>query len=284
VADAGGNFAGEDGGDEFVAARLAKNKRSAGNELAAAGKENDVFEEAQGTGAAAILVVDLAIDVIRVRQINQFGAMLEEAVVPAVEAHASGGAGPRFGIAVQVEQHELPGVELEALLAERGVDRTAEGHELRFDSGKLRESTHGVEHFFQKAAADIGLWETLRDVEAADQAFLLFEDVEGIAGGGAVFESDAAAEGVGFEKTLDEVERAAVVPMQLIMPVARFFLEERLELADTGLPKVENIHGRRAVPQRRFMIAETAAAARKGRNTGVEPGGVCYSCDTGPRS
>ncbi len=105
---------------------------------------------------------------------------------------------------------------------------------------------------------------------------MLFEDVEGIAGGGAVFESDAAAEGVGFEKTLDEVERAAVVPMQLVMPVARFFLEERLELADTGLPKVENIHGRRAVPQRRFMIAETAVAARKGRNTGVEPGGVCY--------
>src|SRR5712692_10643459 len=128
VADAGGNFAGEDGGDEFVAARLAKNKRSAGNELAAAGKENDVFEEAQGASAAAILVVDLAIDVIRVRQINQFGALLEEAVVPAVEAHAGGGAGPRFGIAVQVEQHELSGVELEALLAQRGVDRTAEGH------------------------------------------------------------------------------------------------------------------------------------------------------------
>src|SRR6266852_5608545 len=97
---------------------------------------------------------------------------------------------------------------------------------------------------------------------AAGYSFYVLEEQNGLIGG-AVFESDAAAEGVGFEKTLDEVKRAAVVPMQLVMPVARFFLEERLELADTGLPKVENIHGRRAVPQRRFMIAETAVAARK---------------------
>jgi hypothetical protein len=35
--------------------------------------------------------------------------------------------------------------------------------------------------------------------------------------------------------------------MQLVMPVSGFFLEQRLELADAGLAKVQDIHlGRRS--------------------------------------
>ncbi len=34
--------------------------------------------------------------------------------------------------------------------------------------------------------------------------------------------------------------------MQLIVPVPRFFLEQRLELANAGLAEVQNIHQRAA--------------------------------------
>jgi hypothetical protein len=34
--------------------------------------------------------------------------------------------------------------------------------------------------------------------------------------------------------------------MQLVVPMARFFLEQRLKLADAGLAKVEDIHRRAA--------------------------------------
>src|SRR5260370_13702525 len=62
VADAGGDFAGEDGGDEIVAARLVKNERCALDELAAAGNQDDVFQEFHGAAADAVLVVDFAFD------------------------------------------------------------------------------------------------------------------------------------------------------------------------------------------------------------------------------
>jgi hypothetical protein len=44
VADAGGDFAGEDRGDEIVAAWLVKNEGGARNKLAAARKKEDVFQ------------------------------------------------------------------------------------------------------------------------------------------------------------------------------------------------------------------------------------------------
>jgi hypothetical protein len=49
---------------------------------------------------------------------------------------------------------------------------------------------------------------------------------------------------VGFQETFDEVERAAIIPMQLVVPVTSFFFEERLKLTNAGLTEVEDIHGR----------------------------------------
>src|SRR6266481_2021258 len=81
------------------------------------------------------------------------------------------------------------------------------------------------------------------DVQAANQTFLLFEDVERIAGGGAALEGHAAGEGVGVQEALDEVECAAVVPMELVAPVARFFFEQRLNLTDRSLAQIDDVHG-----------------------------------------
>src|SRR5229473_2165938 len=104
------------------------------------------------------------------------------------------------------------------------------------------------------------------DVQAANQTFLLFEDVERIAGGGAAFERHAAGEGVGVEEALDEVERAAVIPMQFVAPVARFFFEQRLNLTDRSLAQIDDVHGGKdscAAPAAR--IHHKGGAGSKGR-------------------
>src|SRR5258707_3605456 len=243
VADTGGDFAGENAGDEIVAAGLVKNEGCAGHELAATGKQNDVLQKFQRAGAAAVLVVDLAVDVTGVSQINQLGARLEVAVIPAVEAHARGSAGFRFVQLLQIQKHELARIEVKSLVEQGRVNGAAEGHELRFDAREVRDGAHGVKHLFEQAAADGILRELGRDIQAADQAFLVFEDVKGIPGSNTVFVSDAAGQGVGVQEAFDELESAAVVPMQFVAPVARFFFEERLNLADGGLSQIDNIHG-----------------------------------------
>lgn len=66
VADAGRDFAGEDGADKIVAARIVEDEGSARNELAAAGEQNNIFEKAKSAGLAAVLIVDVAVDVVGV--------------------------------------------------------------------------------------------------------------------------------------------------------------------------------------------------------------------------
>ena len=85
VANPFGNFAGQHGADQVVAARMPQHKRSARLELSAARQQDDVLQEFQRAVSRAVLIVDVAINVIRVRQINQLGAWLKVAVVPAIQ-------------------------------------------------------------------------------------------------------------------------------------------------------------------------------------------------------
>jgi len=71
------------------------------HELPAAGKQDDVLRNFSAPEAAAVLVVDHAINVIRVRQIDQLGARLKVAVIPAVDPHARRGAAFASGKLVQ---------------------------------------------------------------------------------------------------------------------------------------------------------------------------------------
>ena len=192
VADARRNLAGEDRAHQIIAARIVQNEGSAGDELAAAGQENNVFQKAQRAGLAAILVVDVTVDMVGVRQINQFGAGVEVAVVPAGKTQTGRGRDAEFGGLVQVHEHELPSVKLESLFGEGPLDGAAERHELRFDAAQVGDGAHREEHFFEHAARDCGLFETGRSVKAADQAFVLFQNVKRVPGSGAVFVGDAA--------------------------------------------------------------------------------------------
>ena len=49
---------------------------------------------------------------------------------------------------------------------------------------------------------------------------------------------------MGLEEPLNEFEGAAIVPMKVVAPVASFFFEKRLQLADRGLAEIDDIHGR----------------------------------------
>jgi len=64
----------------------------------------------------------------------------------------------------------------------------------------------------------------------------------GVPGRRAVFKGRATAQCVRFQEALDEVQRAAIVPVQLVAPVARLFFEQRLDLTHADLPEIDDIH------------------------------------------
>src|SRR5258708_12213446 len=107
----------------------------------------------------------------------------------------------------------------------------------------MRDGTHRGEHLLEELPADGILREFGGDIQAADQAFLFLENVEGISRGETVFESHAAGEGVGVKEAFDEFEGAAVVPMQFVAPVPRFLFEKRLNLSNGALSQIAAVHG-----------------------------------------
>src|SRR5258707_13555087 len=64
--------------------------------------------------------------------------------------------------------------------------------------------------------------------------------------------------------------------MQLVVPVARFFLEQRLKLADAGLAKVEDIHRRAA----RAQLYDSRFGKPRAKG-GVAWAVTATACDTG---
>src|SRR5208337_3843543 len=70
VADTGRDFTGEDRAHQIFAAGMAQDEGGVGHELAAARQENNVFQEFQRAMPRAVLIVDIAINVIRISQIN----------------------------------------------------------------------------------------------------------------------------------------------------------------------------------------------------------------------
>ena len=108
----------------------------------------------------------------------------------------------------------------------------------------MRDGAHREQHLLEEPPADGMLRKFGRDVQPPDQSFLIFEDVEGISRCRPAFERYAAGKGVCVKEPLDEFEGAAVVPMQFVAPMPRFFLEQRLNLTDCGLSQIDDVHGR----------------------------------------
>src|SRR5260370_37248953 len=69
--------------------RRPKDKRRIGLKLSAAGQDDDVLQKTQRARFAAILVIDFAVNVIRVGELDQPRARFEVAVVPPLEDQPS---------------------------------------------------------------------------------------------------------------------------------------------------------------------------------------------------
>ena len=108
----------------------------------------------------------------------------------------------------------------------------------------MRDGAHREQHLLEEPPADGILRKFGRDVQPPDQPFLIFEDVEGIARCRPAFERYAASQGVCVKEPFDEFEGAAIVPMQFVAPMPRFFFEQRLNLTDCGLSQIDDVHGR----------------------------------------
>ena len=130
----------------------------------------------------------------------------------------------------------------ESLRAQSLVHRAAKGHELRFDALHLRQGAHAVKHFLEQPAANRTLVLLGRDVHSANQTLVILQDIEGVADGGAAIESHAARQGVSVQETLNQFQRAAVVPMELIAPMVSLLMEEWLDLPNSRLAKVDDVH------------------------------------------
>src|SRR5262249_30811127 len=145
------------------------------------------------------------------------------------------------------QQHELPGVESKTLLDQNSVQGTAEGHQLRLDALDVRNAAKAFEHLAQQHLTDRELWVARRDKQPAHQSLVLLEYVEAVAGGLAVLHRGATSKRARVKELHDQVERAAVVPVQLFAPMPRLFLEQRLELAGVHLAQVHDGHGGRSL-------------------------------------
>ena len=228
---------------QLIAARLVQKERRTRYKLPTARQQDNVLQEFQRARAAAILVVDFAVHVIGVCQINELGARIKVAVVPLGQAQACGSPRLRFRYFVQIEEHELARVEAKALVEQRRVHRPAKRHELGLNTREVWDRAHRVEHFFEQPAAQSFLRKLAGNVEPTDETLLVFEDIKRISRSRAILEGHAAGKRTRLHEALDQLQCAAVIPMEFITPMPRLFLEERLNLADGSLPQVDDIHG-----------------------------------------
>src|SRR5262249_10595815 len=147
----------------------------------------------------------------------------------------------------QAEQNELPRVELEPLLGEGLIYRTAKWHELRLNSRQLRNRPHREKHLFNHAPGNRGLVESRGSIESADQSFLLFQHIKRVARRRTAFIGDTAGQRMRLENPLNQFQRTAIVPVKFVTPMERFFIEKRLNLAHRRLAEVNNVHEMREI-------------------------------------
>ena len=57
-----------------------------------------------------------------------------------------------------------------------------------------------------------------------------------------MFKGDAAGKSVSLQEALNQIQGAAIVPMELITPMARLFKQKGLKLADSCLAKIDDVH------------------------------------------
>src|SRR4029077_11661985 len=149
--------------------------------------------------------------------------------------------------------HELPHVQAEAVFGQDRVELIPEWNELRFHAFKLRNAAQRGQRVRQKLTAQFLLGIAGRDEQPANQSLVIFEHVECVSDGAAVFQDGGAGEGPRVDELLDQLRRGAVIPAQLFPPLLRLFGEQWLELPGGQLAQIDNLHGSDTRPSARSV-------------------------------
>ena len=188
-------------------------KEASGRNWPQPGKQHDIAQEFHAAGFAAVLIVDFAVHVIGIRQLDQPRGGFECTVGPGLEAQAGGKRrAAELGVGER-QQHELPRVQLEILREENGIELGAEGHQLRFDSFQARRSVQRGYHFGYERAREGSCEKLRRNEQSADEPLVIFQDVEAVSGGIAIFHRHVAAQRAGIDEPANQFNRRAVIPM-----------------------------------------------------------------------
>ena len=135
-------------------------------------------------------------------------------------------------------------MQMEVLRKECGVKFGAEGHQLRFDTLEARRGSERTHEFAQKALRGAGLGIFRRHEKAADQTFVILQDVKAVSDGVSAFDRGKTTKRMRVDEFSDQIDRRPIVPKEFFTPTLGFFLEESLERAGMQLPEVNNLHRR----------------------------------------
>ena len=150
------------------------------------------FRNRARPSVAAVLVVDLAVDVSAVGPCNQAGGFLQAPLLPVADLHTGQRTRFQHRHPVQLQQHELARENLEMLAPKGWLQRASvEGQQLRLDAANRRRLLHGLNDMGQQlllGAAAVGA----RNKQVADQSFVVFVDEERVPNGAAPFQRRVA--------------------------------------------------------------------------------------------
>ena len=120
---------------------------ASGKKLAAARQQHDVAQEFHSSGFAAVLVVDFAVHVIGVGQLNQSRRGFEGAIAPGSRRRPrESGCSVSFASASGSSMNWRV-CSLKYCERKHGIEFGAEGHELRFDALQARRGVQRGDHF-----------------------------------------------------------------------------------------------------------------------------------------
>lgn len=142
------------------------------------------------------------------------------------------------------------------LLGEDRIEGGAERHKLGLDPFDERGFAKCIEHFDEQRLAGFDLSKIWRGEKTADEAFLVFENIEAIAYGPFPLKGGETGEGVRVDEFADEMLRRAIVPIEIVAPHFRFFVKEWLKRTRMKLAQIDNLHGWPEYPlERLYYIA-----------------------------
>src|SRR5262245_15392264 len=110
-------------------------------------------------------------------------------------------------------------IEAKALSGERLRQIEAKGNQLGLDALGAWQRAQRLQRVVQQFFREPQLRPAGGDVQPAEQRLVFLDDVEGVARDLAVLHGDTAGKGPGIDEFLDEIERAAVIPVQLLTPL-----------------------------------------------------------------